>query len=112
LHAVLFSIHKRKDVILGAFQYAFEDCEIRYNTTCVEVLGAIEDDLVTFRGNFEIAVARVDGSTNELCEYKLGSKCHIGFPRGSTYQVLLSEHFLDTLSLVFCTHHVGSSRPQ
>ena len=68
LHAVLLGVHEGEDVILGAIQYAFKHGQVRHNTTCVEVLGAIEDDLVTLRGNLEIAVARIDGSADKLFE--------------------------------------------
>ena len=68
LHAVLLGVDECEDVILGAIQYTFEDCQIRYNTTCVEVFGAVEDDLVTLRGNLEITVARVNSSTDKLVE--------------------------------------------
>ena len=53
-------------MVICAFQNAFQDREVRHNTTGVEVLGAIEDNFVAFRSNLEIAVARIDGSANEL----------------------------------------------
>jgi hypothetical protein len=53
-------------VIFGTLQYAFENSQVRYNTTCVEIFGAVEDNFITFRGDLEIAVARIDGAADKL----------------------------------------------
>lgn len=53
-------------MVICAFQNAFQDREVRHNTTGVEVLGAIEDDFVAFGSNLEIAVAWVDSASDEL----------------------------------------------
>jgi hypothetical protein len=66
LHAVLLGVDEGEDVVFGTFQDTFKDGQIRYNTAGIEVLGAVEDYLVTFRSDFQITVARVDGSSDEL----------------------------------------------
>jgi len=98
-------------VVLSAFENAFQDCQIRYDTACVEVFGAVENDMVTFRGNFEITVARIDRSTNKLFEHQSELKYHTQFSWESTYQILLNKYLLDALGLILGTYHVGSCRP-
>ena len=46
LHALLPGVDEGEDVVVGAFEHTFEDCQIGYDTTCVEILGAVEDDVV------------------------------------------------------------------
>lgn len=66
LHAVLSRVDEGEDMVFGAFQDAFEDGQVGDDAAGVEVLEAIEDDLVAVGGDFEIAVARVDGASDEL----------------------------------------------
>jgi hypothetical protein len=66
LHAVLLGVDEGEDVVFGTFQDAFEDCEIRYNTARIEVLGAVEDYLVTFGSDLQVTVAWVDSSSDKL----------------------------------------------
>lgn len=53
-------------MIFRAVQNTLENGQIRHHAASVEVLGAIEDDLIAFRSDLEIAIARVDGSSDEL----------------------------------------------
>jgi hypothetical protein len=46
LHAVLSGVDEGEDVVVGAFEDAFEDCQVGHDAAGVEVLGAVEDDLV------------------------------------------------------------------
>jgi hypothetical protein len=48
LHAILLCVDKCEDVIFGTFENTFQDRQIRNNTARVEVLGAVEDDLIAF----------------------------------------------------------------
>lgn len=68
LHAFLVGIDECENMIIGAFQHALQDGQVRHHTARVEVLEAIEDQLISFRSDLQIAVARVDGATDELCE--------------------------------------------
>ena len=77
LHAVLPGVDEGEDVVVGAFENTLQDCQIRYDTAGVEVLGTIEDDVVAVGCDFEIAVAWVDGSSNEL-EWKWSDKITYG----------------------------------
>lgn len=68
LHAFLVGIDESEDMVIRALKDAFQDGQVRHHTARVEVLKAIEDQLIPFGSDLQIAVARVHSATDELCE--------------------------------------------
>ena len=93
LDAGLFSLHECENVVLCSIVYTFEDCEIGYYTTRVEVLKPVEYD-VTVAGisNLEVVVSRIDSTSNEV--------------------VVFNDDLLNSNCLFFGANDVCGSRPE
>lgn len=66
LHPILLGVDESENMVFGTFQHALEYCQIRHHASSVEVLRAVEDNLVALRCDLQIVVTRIDGSADEL----------------------------------------------
>lgn len=83
---------EREDVVFRAVEDAFEDGEIRDDAARVEVLEAVEEDLIAFGGYLQVVVSRVDGTADEV--------------------VVLDDELLDAVGLIGGADYVCGGGPE
>lgn len=88
----LLGANHSEDVVGGALQHALQHGQVGNNAAGVEVLEAIEDDVITLRRDLQVVVARIDGTTEE--------------------QVVADNILLQSLSLLSRADDIGRGRPE
>lgn len=58
--------YQGEEMVLGALKHALEDRHVRDDAAGIEVLEALEDDVVADGGNGQFRVARVDGAPHKV----------------------------------------------